>query len=138
MTLPIETTENVRHFDVTTYKVRQIIPATGYQAVYAQENGQWFASPVVAWGVLDERVQYRVAYKLNGRHHAEDDGESKTHRKVLALTLDYDTGELHPPHRADNFLGVIGIDDDPAYVFADELASYWEMHKTATTPTGGS
>ncbi|MHB9064439.1 MAG: hypothetical protein ACYC4B_11655 [Pirellulaceae bacterium] len=116
--------ENVREFDVYEYQIHQLMPADGYLVVYANQLGKTFTQPVAAWGLVDERVQPRVCYKANGRHHAENMGKAVVNRKIVPLVLYHDDGELKPVNSASNFLGVCRVGDNPREVFADELETY--------------
>jgi len=128
--------QDVHSFEVFEYTVRQLIPATGFNVVYAHSNGSGvFTVDVVAWGLVDERCRPRVAWKADGRHFAENDGPAIENRKVLPLVLDYETGELRPPTASSQFLGVCRVEQDAAAVFADELESYRRTAAPAQLPS---
>lgn len=118
--------ENVREFEVYEFTVQQMMPSDGFLVVYANADGSVFTSPVVAWGLVDERCQSRICWKANGEHYAENDGNAVVNRKVVPLVLRHEDGELKPPTDASNFIGVCRVGDDPGYIFEEEIAIYLE------------
>lgn len=114
--------ENVREFEVYEFTIHQVVPADGYLVVYANADGSVFTSPVVAWGLVDERCQPRICWKANGEHHAANDGAAVVNRKVVPLVLRHADGDLKPPTDCSNFIGVCRVGDNPAEMFEDEVA----------------
>lgn len=83
---------------MTSDLILQIIPATGWSAVYLQDDGTLLAEPLVAWALMD----------------VKDDDDEEPFRAVEGLSPE--GGLATPANRYDNFIGYAWAGEDLASV----------------------
>ncbi|MHB8951806.1 MAG: hypothetical protein ACYC4U_02380 [Pirellulaceae bacterium] len=116
----IQTTER-EHKLKTEYQLINLIPATGHMAVF-RCGSSWFATPVVCWALAE--ITETAMERTSPRERFRSDGTGPDHyREALAMVVGEEPGSLEPAAASGNLLGIIADDEDPAKVFARELAS---------------
>ncbi|MHB8864453.1 MAG: hypothetical protein ACYC6N_18775, partial [Pirellulaceae bacterium] len=103
------------------YQLLSLIPAQGHVAVF-RCGSSWFATPVVCWALAE--ITETAMERGSSRERFRPDGTgSDRYREALALVVGEEPGSLEPAAASGNLLGIIADDEDPAKVFARELAS---------------
>lgn len=115
----------------TNYRTIQIIPATGWWAVYAQEDGTTIRRRVVAFAVQDEWFADDPDYEWETKPPKDADVTRVTRPLVYETTAHL----LEPVNEYHNFLGMYH-DDEWADVHArfEEDARRWAAKEAETGP----